>query len=62
MHPSMKSYINLWQWKKLKMSRTSRQKLKKNAQEVKQQEDSLTRESIYDLLLEVNKFSALVQS
>ena len=27
-------------------------------QEVKQQEDSLTRESIYDLLLEVNKFSA----
>ena len=31
---------------------------KRMQQEVKQQEDSLTRESIYDLLLEVNKFSA----
>ena len=31
---------------------------KRMLQEVKQQEDSLTRESIYDLLLEVNKFSA----
>ena len=30
---------------------------KRMQQEVKQQEDSLTRESIYDLLLEVNKFS-----
>ncbi len=31
---------------------------KRMQQEVKQQEDSLTRESIYDLLLEVNNFSA----
>jgi trigger factor len=31
---------------------------KRMQQEVKLQEDSLTRESIYDLLLEVNKFSA----
>ena len=31
---------------------------KRMQQEVKQQQDSLTRESIYDLLLEVNKFSA----
>ena len=31
---------------------------KRMQQEVKQQEDSLTKESIYDLLLEVNKFSA----
>ena len=31
---------------------------KRMQHEVKQQEDSLTRESIYDLLLEVNKFSA----
>ena len=31
---------------------------KRMQQEVKQQEDSLTRESIYDLLLEINKFSA----
>ena len=31
---------------------------KRMQQEAKQQEDSLTRESIYDLLLDVNKFSA----